>query len=240
MHLIGWLSLPRLVVFFLELRSVLSFGPFFFFLSWQVCYLKGRSLRCSPGRGNAGRCAVTLYMGEGTRGSNGTCSTLHRTPICHSITHNQTGPLWCWFPRGWACAHPRPLWVSPTTSPVRLGVSPAAAPTPTGVFNQRFEALFPPCWSLGLHRLLRSPPFVRFICGRMWCRRVLLLLCLPLFSATLSPALWVYLCKCGAAGSASAGTACPICPTFHQSRSRHSHTTPLHPGARLRPSYQSG
>ena len=36
-----------------------------------------------------------------------------------------------------------PLWVSPATSPVRLGVSPAAAPTPTGVFNQRFEALFP-------------------------------------------------------------------------------------------------
>ena len=29
------------------------------------------------------------------------------------------------------------------TSPVRLVVSPAAAPTPTGVFNQRFEALFP-------------------------------------------------------------------------------------------------
>ena len=28
-------------------------------------------------------------------------------------------------------------------SPVRLGVSPATASTPTGVFNQRFEALFP-------------------------------------------------------------------------------------------------
>ncbi|KAF6119791.1 hypothetical protein HJG60_010197 [Phyllostomus discolor] len=28
-------------------------------------------------------------------------------------------------------------------SPVRLGVSPTAASTPTGVFNQRFEALFP-------------------------------------------------------------------------------------------------
>ena len=26
---------------------------------------------------------------------------------------------------------------------MRLGISPAAAPTPTGVFNQRFEALFP-------------------------------------------------------------------------------------------------
>ena len=35
------------------------------------------------------------------------------------------------------------LWVSLTTSPVRLGVSPAAASTPTGVLNQRFEALFP-------------------------------------------------------------------------------------------------
>ena len=95
-----------------------------------------------PGQGNAGHCAghcaVTLYVGEGLRGSNGACCTLHRTPIFHSATHNQTRPLWCWFPSGWACAHSGPLWVSPTTSPVRLGVSPAAAPTPTGVFNQRF------------------------------------------------------------------------------------------------------
>ena len=57
---------------------------------------------------------------------------------------------------------------------------------------------------------------------------------------TLSPALWVYLCKCGAAGSASARTACTICPTLRQSQSRHSHASPLHPGAHLHPSYQSG
>ena len=119
-------------------------GHFFFVcLSWHVCYFKGRSLRCSPGRGNAGRCAVTLYVGEGPRGSNGACSTLHWIPVTPSATHNQIGPLWCWFLSVWACAHSRPLWVSPTTSPLRLGVSPAAAPTPTGVFNQRFEALFP-------------------------------------------------------------------------------------------------
>ena len=37
----------------------------------------------------------------------------------------------------------------PATSPVRLGVSPAASPTPTGVFNQRFEALFPCAGALG-------------------------------------------------------------------------------------------
>ena len=88
-------------------------------------------------------------MGEGLRGSNGTRSTLHRTPVTPSATHNQVGPLWCWFLSGWACAHSRPLWVSPITSLVRLGVSPAAAPTPTGIFNQRFEALFPCAGALG-------------------------------------------------------------------------------------------
>ena len=123
---------------------ICSFTWAIFFLSWRVCYRKGRSLRCSPGQGNAGRCAVTVYVGEGLRGSNGACSTLCRISVTPSATHNQIGPLWCWLPSGWACAHSTPLWVSPTTSPVRLGVSPAAPPTPTGIFNQRFEALFPP------------------------------------------------------------------------------------------------
>ena len=192
------------------------------------------------GRGNAGCCAVTLYVGEGPSGSNGARLTVLQISIFHSDTHNQTGPLWCWFPSGWACAHSRSLWVSPTTSPVRLGVSPAAAPTRRGAFNQRFEALFPPSWSPGLHGLLRSPPFVRFICGRMWCRGVLPATLPAPLSATLSPALSVYLRECGAAGSASARTTCPGGPTLRQSQSRHSHSSPLHPGACLRPSYRSG
>ena len=100
-----------------------------------------------------------LYVGEGPRGSNGACSTLHRISGAASATHNQIGPLWCWFPSGWACAHSRPLWVSLTTSPVRLGVSPAAAPTPTGIFNQRFEALFPGAGALGYVVCLAPPPF---------------------------------------------------------------------------------
>ena len=66
---------------------------YYFFLSWRVCYLKGRSLRCSPGRGNAGHCAVRLYVGEGPRGSNGARSPLHRISVFHSATHNQTGPI---------------------------------------------------------------------------------------------------------------------------------------------------
>ena len=58
------------------------------------------------------------------------------------------------IPGGWVCAHSRTLWVSPMNSPVRLGVSPTAASTPTGVFNQWFEALFP---CAGLGGLSRSP-----------------------------------------------------------------------------------
>ena len=53
------------------------------------------------------------------------------------------------IPGGWACVHSGTLWVSPKNSPVRLGVSPAATSTPTGVFNQRFEALFPCTGALG-------------------------------------------------------------------------------------------
>ena len=103
---------------------------------------------------------MTLYVGEGLRGSNGAHSTLERISVTPCATHNQIGPLWCWFPSGWACAHSRPPWVSPTTSPVRLGVSPAAAPTPTGVFTQRFEALFPHAGSVGCSVCFAPPPIV--------------------------------------------------------------------------------
>ena len=145
---------------------------FFFFWSWRFCYFKRRSLRCSPGWGNSGRSAVRLYVGEGPRGSNGACSTLHRISATPSATHNQIGPLWCWFPSGWACARSRPLWVSPTTSPVRLGVSPAAAPTPMGVFNQRFEALFPRAGALAYAVCFAPCHSFRFICAQMWDPRV--------------------------------------------------------------------
>ena len=49
--------------------------------------------------------------------------------------------------------------ISPMNSPVKLGVSPAAALTPTGVFSQWFEALFPsPHWNSGLLHLSPGPP----------------------------------------------------------------------------------
>ena len=169
---------------------------------------------------------MMLYVGEGPRGSNGTRLTLLRISVFHSATHNQTGPLSCWFPSGWACAHSRPLWVSPMTSPVKLGVSPAAAPTPTGAFNQRFEALFPRAGALGYAACFAPRRLSRFICAQMWGLGVL--------PATLSLALSAYLRECGATGSSSGQTACPFRPILHQSWSRHSHESPL------RSSYRSG
>ena len=70
--------------------------------------------------------------------------------LSHSLHYPQSDwdPL-VLIPNGWACACCRPLWVSPTNSSVRLGVSPAAASTPTGVFNQWFEALLPHAGTLG-------------------------------------------------------------------------------------------
>ena len=75
---------------------------------------------------------------------------------------------------------------------MRLGVSPAAAPTPTGVFNQRFEALFPGARALGCV-VCFAPPQV-----------------LP-----------VYLCANVGPPGLLAVNACPVRPTLLQSESRH-------------------
>ena len=64
----------------------------------------------------------------------------------------------------------------------------------------------------------------------MWSRGVPSTALPAQFSATLSPALSVYLRECGAAGSASGQTACPVRPTLHQSGSRYGNTSPLRPG----------
>ena len=79
-------------------------------------------------------------------------------------------------------------------SPVRLGVSPAAAPTPTGVFNQRFEALFPPAGALCCEVCFAPRRSSSFICVRLWGPGVLPATLPALFSATLIPAVSVYLC----------------------------------------------
>ena len=89
------------------------------------------------------------------------------------FSHFPCYPLANWallvlIPSWGACIRSRTLWVSPTNSPVRLGISLAAAPTPTGVFSQRFEALFSRAGALGCVVCLAPQLFSRFICARMW------------------------------------------------------------------------
>ena len=151
--------------------------------------------------------------------------------VTPSATHNQIGPLWCWFLSGWVCAHSRPLWVSPTTSPVRLGVSPAAAPTPTGVFNQRFEALFPRAGALGYAVCFAPHRWSQFICAQVWGHGVLPAALPAPFSATLSPALSVYLCvNVGPQGLLVLGLPAPFVPHSARLSPCHGHASPLCPG----------
>ena len=72
--------------------------------------------------------------------------------------------------------------------------------------------------------------FSLFVCVRMLGLGVLPAALPAPFSATLeSGPLSLYVCKCRVAESTSCQTACPVCPTLSQSRSRHSNESPLHP-----------
>ena len=137
---------------------------------------------------------------------------------------------------------PPPLWVSPMNSPVRLGVSLAATPTPTGVFNQRFEDLFHHCGALGYAVCFAPRPFVPvYLCSNVgpWG---LLPAALPApLSATLSPALSVYLCaNVGPQGLLVVRLLAPFVP--HSASLRPATATQVlsTPAACLRPSYWSG
>ena len=112
-------------------------------------------------------------------------------------------------------------------------------PNPHGHFQSEVWGFISPCWSPGFCGLLWSLPFVRFICVRMWGCRVLPAALSAPFSATLSPALSVYLCTdVGLRGLLVVRLPAPFVP----------HSASLSPGpamgnapaAHLRPSYLSG
>ena len=195
----SWLS----CIFSGALKCSVIWAIFFGGGPWRVCYLKGRSLRCSPGHGNAGRwslCCDAVSGGGAEREQ--WCPVPSPPDFNLSLCYPQSNwaPL-VLVPDGWASPCPRPRWVSPTTSPVRLGVSPAATPTPTGVFYQRFEALFRRAGALG-YAVCFAPGSLSGLSVR----------------------------ECGVAGSASGQTACPVGPTLCQSRSCHGSVSPLSPG----------
>ena len=105
------------------------------------------------------------------------------------------------------------------------------SPNPHRCFHSEVCGFISPCWIPGLLGLLCSPPFVQFMCEQMWGCGVLPTALPAPFSATVSPALSVYLHECGATGSACGQTACPVHPTLHQFWSRHGNSSPLRPAS---------
>ena len=93
---------------------------------------------------------------RGLRGNNAPCSAVCQLSVTSATTHQQIGPFWCWFPGGWFFVCSRTLWVSPTNSPVRLGVSPTAA-TPTGFFQSEVLRLYFPAVEPWVCSLSHSP-----------------------------------------------------------------------------------
>ena len=82
-----------------------------------------------------------------------------------------------------------------------------------GVFNQRFEALFPCAGALGYAVCFAPHLLSGFICARVWGHGVLPAALPALFSTTLSPALSIYLCaNVGPQGLLVVGLPAPLVP----------------------------
>ena len=105
-------------------------------------------------------------------------------------------------------------------------------PNPHGCFNQRSEALFPRTGTLGYAGRFAPCRSSRFICARVGPWGATLRSTCPVLCPSESGPLGFSVLECGAPGSATGHTACPVRPTLRQSQSRHSHASPLHPGAR--------
>ena len=81
-------------------------------------------------------------------------------------------------------------------TPVRPGVSPTAASTPTGVFNQRFQALFPHAGALGCVVCFAPLPFLLvYLCTNVGPRG-LLVVALPAPFVPQCASLWVQQPSC--------------------------------------------
>ena len=97
-----------------------------------------------------------------------------------------------------------------------------------GVFNQRFENLFPRAGALGYVVCFFPLPFVPvYLCASVGPRGATCHSACPIIHHSESGPLGLSVHECEAAGSASGQTTCPDCPT-------------LRPRAHLCPSYQSG
>ena len=103
------------------------------------------------------------------------------------------------------------------------------------VFSPRGLGLyFPRTGALGCAVCFTPHCMSQFIYVWVWPRGATCHSACPVLRHSESGPLGLSVGECGAAGSASARTACPFPPTLRQSRFRHSNSSPL------RPSYRSG
>ena len=166
-------------------------------------------------------------MGEGPRGSNGTCSTLCWISVTPCATHNQIGPLWCWFPSGWAVHAPGPCGSLPR--PLLGGweslLRPPQPPRTVRGLRLYFPALEP--WVARSALLPAVCPV--YLCANVWPWGATHCSACPVLRRSESGPLSLSVCECGAAGSASGQTACPFHPTLRlgHSWSCHGHSSPL-------------
>ena len=114
-------------------------------------------------------------------------------------------------------------------------------PNPHGRFQSEVSGFISLRWSPGLRGLLRSPLFIQvYLCANVGPWGATRRSACPILHHSESSPLCLSVRECGAIGSASGRTACPVRPTLRQSRSCHSNASPLHPGSHLCPSYCSG
>ena len=105
------------------------------------------------------------------------------------------------------------------------------ASTPTGVFNQQFEALFPCAGALGCVVCFSPPLLVPvYLCTNVGPRGATRHSACPILHQSESSPLSLSVQECRAKGFASGQTACPVCPTLRQSGSRHGNASLLRPG----------
>ena len=149
-HLIGWLSLHHLVVFFSGELICSFIWAFFFCLSTPVTY-KGRSLRCSPGRGNTSlRCDTVCGGGvrEGTVLLALLSARFQSLPLLPTVKLGLSGA------DSWVGGF---VYVLGPCGPLRWtllwGWEFLSLPQPPQVFSTRgFEVLFPCTGTLGCAR----------------------------------------------------------------------------------------
>ena len=114
-------------------------------------------------------------------------------------------------------------------------------PNPHRCFQSEVGGFISRRRSPGLSCLLRSPPFVLvYLCRNVGPWGTTRCSAWPDLRHSESGPLGLSVRECGASGSASGQTACPVSPTLRQSRSATVTRVLSAPAARLRPSYRSG